>query len=334
VLVDLQWDNVAEAPEISGGSPAAELALAEMTAAMPGRSGQAIESYAQLSRDYPTVWEVEAGWGETLLVHGKTGEAAPHFARAVDLGCHDVSVFLEYSQALMAERRNDEAVSVLKTAAKLSPAPGDVHRQLGMALALTANYPEALREFAQAGNVAASDAARFFYTFAYAYYRTGNKPLARETLAKAAACAKTAPEKTMIDGLRESLDSDAARPADPSFDASQVPHAEPGPPRLVRRNPAPEGSLPAPPKPEPLKVAEGALQAVDCNAKLLRLLVADSAVVLRILDPEKVVVKSADGGSLELTCGPQKAKRVRVEFDAPPGLSPGIAGVVRSIEFP
>jgi tetratricopeptide (TPR) repeat protein len=317
--IDLQWAKVAEAPQVSVGSPGAELALAEMAAAVPGKSGQALESYDQLSLEYPAAWEVESGWAEALLLQGKTSEAVPHFARALELGAHSASTFIEYSQTLMAGGHNEEAVSVLRTAAGLNPASGDLHRELGLALAGAGNYLEALGEFALAGDVSAADAVQFYYTVAYAYFRTGNRLLARQTLARTEEYVKTAQEMTMIDALRETLDSDSNRPAD------------------SLSSPAPEETetaSPTPPNPAPFKVAEGTLQVVDCNRKLLRLLVAGSVVVLQILDPEQTAVKSADGGDIELTCGPQNAIRIRVEFDAPPDLSQGIAGIVRSIEFP
>ena len=337
-LINLQFAKVADAPQVSEGSPAAELALAEMTASVPGKFAQALQSYGQLSRDYPQAWEVEGGWAEALFHQGKFSEAAGHFARAVELGCRDVPIFIEYGQALMADRRNSEAVSVLRTAARLSPAPGDVHRQLGTALAQTANYSEALSEFAQAGDVDASEAARFFYTVAYAYYRTGDKAQARVTLVKAGTYAKTAPETTMIETLQAALDSDSAHAADLAPDVFQRPAEDPGtdagPPRIVRRDPATEEPAPAAPKPPPLAVAEGALQAVDCAGRLLRVLVNNSVVVLKILDPERIAIKSGTGVPIELTCGPQNARRIRVEFDSPPGLPTGVAGAVRSIEFP
>jgi tetratricopeptide (TPR) repeat protein len=151
-VFNLQWAKANDALDISEASPQAGLALADMTSETAGRVSHALEAYNQLSRDYPSSWEVEGGWAAALARLGESADAMPHFARAIELGCRDAATFIAYSQALMAARRNGEAVSVMRTAVNLDPTPGPAHRQLGMALTAAGSYPEALVEFAKAGS--------------------------------------------------------------------------------------------------------------------------------------------------------------------------------------
>jgi hypothetical protein len=37
---------------------------------------------------------------------------------------------------------------------------------------------------------------------------------------------------------------------------------------------------------------------------------------------------------MEFTCGPQRPRRIRIEYEAKEGAMPGTVGVIRSIEFP
>jgi tetratricopeptide (TPR) repeat protein len=79
---------------------------------------------------------------------------------------------------------------------------------------------------------------------------------------------------------------------------------------------------------------EGVLENMECGA-LARLHVRTDGVVkiFVIPDPTKTVTHGANGEPIELRCGPQNPPRaLRIEYQAKP-LMPGIAGLVRSLEF-
>jgi hypothetical protein len=70
--------------------------------------------------------------------------------------------------------------------------------------------------------------------------------------------------------------------------------------------------------------------------KTLRIRIAAAGqkqVALAITDPGAVTVKGAEGGTVDLACGPQKGKPVIVEYQNRQDAKLGTIGDVRSIEF-
>ena len=88
--------------------------------------------------------------------------------------------------------------------------------------------------------------------------------------------------------------------------------AEPPPPRLRRR--------------ETLAVAEGTLQQIDCLDGRFRMRIGVGADSMSFAIPDSL--------SIDFACGPQKPRRIRIEYEAKEGAMPDTIGVVRSIEFP
>jgi tetratricopeptide (TPR) repeat protein len=81
--------------------------------------------------------------------------------------------------------------------------------------------------------------------------------------------------------------------------------------------------------------ARGVLTRVDCLAGQARLHVqtdAGQTVRLLIRDPGQVTIRGK--GELTLGCGPQKKRRIAVEYFPRPDQAAGTAGEVASIEFP
>ena len=86
--------------------------------------------------------------------------------------------------------------------------------------------------------------------------------------------------------------------------------------------------------PRPTGKAHGSLKQVDCLGKQARLLVEgdDRATVkLLVTDPAKIMILG--GGEHTLGCGPQKSRRVVVEYFPKPDAKLATAGEVATIEF-
>jgi hypothetical protein len=81
-------------------------------------------------------------------------------------------------------------------------------------------------------------------------------------------------------------------------------------------------------------VAEGTLKQIDCMGGKIRMRigVGAEAMSFALLDPGSITTK--DHAAMEFTCGPQRPRRIRIEYEAKEGAMPGTVGVVRSIEFP
>ena len=79
----------------------------------------------------------------------------------------------------------------------------------------------------------------------------------------------------------------------------------------------------------------GTLRQVDCLGKIVRLRIAsgEKQVLLAIRDGGYVTVQGSPSGTVDFTCGPQKAKLVVVEYESRVDAQLGTIGDVRSIEF-
>jgi hypothetical protein len=53
----------------------------------------------------------------------------------------------------------------------------------------------------------------------------------------------------------------------------------------------------------------------------------------READPKSIEVRGVETGTADFTCGPQKPRRVRVEYEPSTDDKLGTSGVVRAIEF-
>ena len=79
----------------------------------------------------------------------------------------------------------------------------------------------------------------------------------------------------------------------------------------------------------------GTLRQVDCLGRIFRLRIAtgENQVLLAIRDPGNVTVKGSPSGTVDFSCGPQKARLVVVEYESREDATLGTIGDVRSIEF-
>jgi len=78
---------------------------------------------------------------------------------------------------------------------------------------------------------------------------------------------------------------------------------------------------------------EGILETLECAGSTANMHVrsGNETLVFVILDPSTVVVRG--GKTLEFRCGPQGERPIAVEFEKSEEADPGVAGVVRALEF-
>jgi Flp pilus assembly protein TadD len=196
-----------DSPQIeTGASLAARLALAELLANNRDKLSQAQAAYQQLAHDYPDSWEVEEAWAQFSFRQRKNEEALGHFARAAELGCRHPRTFMDYARILEYNRRDQDAVAALQTAARLDPGFEEAHLELGLAYVRIASFADAIAEFAQVKQVTPAQASRYFYNLAYASYRLGDAAKARAFIEKGRPYATNPEEAAQLDRLRQALD--------------------------------------------------------------------------------------------------------------------------------
>ena len=309
-----------DAPEAGDSSPLeAGLVLAEILANTREKAAEARELYSRLGRENPKDWQAEQGLARLSLREGKRPEALTHYARAAGLGSTNARMYLDYGRLLRVQDQRAEAVAVLKRATEIDPDDREARLELGYAYVLADKHAEALAQFQLVKRVTEEQAFGFFHAMAYAYYRLDRKA---EAKAAATTCRKYAKSTEEIDRLDQLVDALNYVPHVPvmSEDRSRSGESDPPPPKLRRR--------------EALAVAEGTLKQIDCMGGKIRMRigVGAEAMSFALLDPGSITTK--DHAAMEFTCGPQRPRRIRIEYEAKEGAMPGTVGVIRSIEFP
>jgi len=282
----------------------------------------------------------EAHEGMALLARDKS-EALREFAAAMAAGSKSARAYTEYGRLepdnakalaaleqaaklnsklaephfLMAARRSEpeRRIADLKTAATLAARNAAYWQALAEACLEQKNFGEAAKAWTAAEQAAADDASR-------ARYRQARAAIEQQRLDwEAAERRRVAEEKEReLERLKaearaevRALEARANKGATPESEA--VPWWD---------GPKAEGR------------AHGALKQVDCLGKQFRLVVEDDRrklIRLLIADPAKIVISG--GGETTLTCGPQKPRRVSVEYFPKNNARLGTVGEVATIQF-
>ena len=308
-------------PEIAEAGPLETgLVLAEILANAPDKAAQGRELYTGLARDNPRDWRIEEGLARLSRREQKTGEAERHYARAAELGSTSARMYLDYGRLLRVEDKRAEAVAVLKRATEIDPDDREARLELGYAYVVNDQHAEALAQLQLAKPVAPEHTFEYLHAMAYAYYRLDRRAEGKTTAAACRGYAKTTEQIARLNQLVTALNYESHEP---------VIGEEAPPPRRPEPVPAPG---PVQRRAE-LPVAEGTLKQIDCMAGKIRMRIGVGAKVLSfaLLDPGSITIKNH--AAMDFTCGPQKPRRIRIEYEAREGAMPGTVGVVRAIEF-
>ena len=309
----------------------ARLARADLLA-----GSQSAAEYEVLVRDHVKVPEAEEGLGLLALRDRRPDDARQHFSAAMEAGSGSARCYIEYAKlepdnekamqallraaginpkldepfALMAARDTDpeKRMAHWKAAAERNPRNAAYWRSLAEAYLAGKNFAEAAKAWTQ-GEQAATD------------------PAERERMRQA----RLAVEQQRLD----SEEADRRKAADELEDLKQQARAE----VHALENKYKErdsGTKPVPwwDGPKPSGKLDGSLKQVDCLGSQTRLvIVGTDGKITRLLvtDPGKVVILGS--GSQALGCGPQKLRRVSLEYFPKTNARLATAGEVATIEF-
>lgn len=343
MLFDMKLEKSAEEPDIE---PARTLesgmVLADLLA-LTGKGEAAKEAYQSLAQANPKSWEVEAGLAELAWRGKNTEEAKKHFARAAELGSTNPKLYYDYATVLhQVDGKESAAIPVLKRAVELDPEYQDAHYYLAFWLMSDGRYQDAVDHFRRVKNIKIEQAFSYYHAIAYADYQLEKWDDAQKAAEGARKYARQPQDVSSAEEMLHALSQERERramiaqqmAAPPAEQA--MPHRPDDPaavvekPRqLVSRTDGPDAS-PARPS------VVGTLRGVDCLGKMVRIRITAAGqkqVALAITEPGSVTVKGAQGGTVDLACGPQKGKLVIVEYQSRQDARLGTIGDVRSIEF-
>lgn len=300
-----------------------KLVLAEVRG-RPGKYDDSRKILAELIAAEPKRSEAHAALGYLAWRDKGSGEAKIHFAKAFELGNRSTKLLWDYGRMV---HRDDpaQAVKVLRMLADLQPDRFEVLMELATAHVGAKQPGMALAALAPVKKVAPADAPRLFRLVAYARMQMND----REESLKAA---KRWLDSTRDDAERKQAEQMITYLERPASTRPQIAFSDDDDrPRLARlaAELPPPGSEDLPPqRPE----FAGVFVELICEGENARVVVegAGQRKSFLIADPEKIVVAGAEGGKVDLSCGPQPRTPVKVEYD--PGGA-GVEGIVRILDF-
>lgn len=316
--------------QVSDGD--ARLARADLLA-----GSQSAEEYEALLRDHVKVAEAEEGLGLLALRDQRRDEARRHFEAASVAGSGSARCYIEYAKlepdnekamqallraaginskldepfALMASRDTDPAKRLAhwKAAAERNPRNASYWQALAETYLADNNFAEAAKAWDQGAQAATDPAQRARMLAARASIE--QQRLEFED-------AKRRQEAAEVEKLKRQAQSD--------LHALEEKYREPG---ANQEKPVPWSDFP-----RPSGKLIGLLKQVDCLGSKSRLVVeGDDRKISKLLlsDPGKVAI--IGGGDQTLNCGPQKARRVTIEYFPKTDSRLATAGEIATIEF-
>ena len=206
MLFDIPLPKSVEAPEIEpSASIFARLAIAELLSNTSGRSGEAVEAYRAIARDFPGRWEVEEAMGLFAWRERRMTDADQHFAKAEQLGCNNGSTFLLWGRVLGYNNRPPDAVTALGKAAALLPDSVEARLAYGDALIRNGSWGAAVAVLREVTSVPSISMWRYSYNLAYGLYKLGELDAAKPLLANARKYASNTRETNSLDQLETAL---------------------------------------------------------------------------------------------------------------------------------
>ena len=345
-VFDVKLEKSAEEPDIlPASSLESGLVLADLLA-LTGKREPAKEAYGKLAKEDPKSWEAEAGLAELSWRDKNLEDARRHFARAAELGSRNPRLYFDDAMVLRELGESDStAIPPLRKAVELNPDYQEAHLYLAYCLLRDRQYQEALDHFGKVKHLKADRASTFYHGIAYADFHLEKFDDARKAAEAAKKYAQNLEETAAAEDMLRALDREkerraliaqqpAAQPSRPA--AAQA--SEPGPKQPGPKQPGPKAiprqmvrRVGEPPLPSVL----GTLRQVDCLGKIVRLTIAAGGkqILLAIRDAGTVAIRGSESGTVDLACGPQKAKLVVVEYESREDAKLGTTGDVRSIEF-
>ncbi len=293
------------------------VAQVELLNNMGARQGAA----AMLERaaaSLPPSPEIETARGLAALGQADRAAARQHFLRAMELGATSSIPSFEYAMLLRESgAAPDEVRKYLAEATGRNPYLAEAHFILGLMAQKENRHRDALAAFEQATAVLPRQ-SYFWHARALAHHALGQPDMARLAARRAAGSATTTAQLEMAQSALKLVGTALAPPA-----------AAPPKPAVY----VPESWKPR----EGATSVEGTLEQIDCLGEAARLQIRPSSggapVQLWVEKPGDVLLKDASSLTFTFQCGPQRPRRVGVEYDPKQGLPRGSVGLITAIRF-
>lgn len=260
---------------------------------------------------------------------GRTDVARASFSKAYELGARTPRFLWDFGR-MAAGSDAGRATAAMSALLELEPGRTDVRVELaGLQLSSGRNV-EARDTLRVVRKVTPELAPRFFQVLAYVEQANGSSAEATKAARRWQETASAPSEKEAAGRFAESV----ARSVPGAITGARAEQAER--PTLRRADvaaPPLQEAGPATPKFD--GKAEGQFVELQCNGSqaLFVIEVEGRRQPYLIDDPLKIVIAGADGGSQGLTCGKQRPRPVKLEFDRPGAGQTAALGLLRLVDF-
>ncbi len=331
-LFDTKLRKAMEAPRVAPASPfESGMVLLELLASTSRGNEQARAMLSEMEGIAPESAEAAQALAAMAMQVGDKGAAARHLERAVKLGSKNAKFFFDYAAFL---QRSGEGPSVflphLERASELDPNYDDAHYLAGSYAYQGRDFKKAARYLGMVRKVTDKQAYPFFSMLSYSRFEAGLRAEAQTAAESARKYAKTPEEIANIESLVRYLSS-AQPPAERLAEQAGA-DQNTKPPAYARAKLKEELQAP----PSKTLTVEGTVRQIDCavNGAMFHLLSNGRQLRYSIDDPNRVVLKNSQSGTLNFTCGPQpKPFTVALEFEPMVDEKTGSLGLIRVIEF-
>jgi tetratricopeptide (TPR) repeat protein len=268
------------------------------------------------SIEAPSSPELETARGLASLARKDAAGAKEHFLAAMRLGDRSAVPAFEYAMLLRDEHAPDDTVRrYLAEAVGRNPNLAEAHFILGLMAQRQNRHREAIESFERAIAVLPRQ-SYFWHARALSHIELQQPELARRSALRAAASAVSNAELEMAQAALKLVGAAAAPAASPAKPPVFVPGT--WKPR--------EGSA----------TVEGVLEHIDCFGTAARFQVrpSDGAPLrLWVDNPGEILLKDASSLTFTFSCGPQHARRIRVEYDPQSGLPQASVGRITALRL-
>jgi tetratricopeptide (TPR) repeat protein len=283
----------------------ARLMLADLSVALNRRT-EAKAEFEALALLRPDNAQVSEALGFAALSIKEYDKARTEFEKVYAAGGNDPRMCLELALLeARARQGRDKVLPPLKRALEAKPDYIEAQIELGLYHVALREYNDAIGALTSIKKITPDRALPVFGSLAYAYFETGDL------------------EKARADALY-------------AKQFAREPHQVAGQDQLIAMIDARAKSA-YPPKPgEPIARVDGILKAIDCGTGSPRLEIAagDRTVVLDLPDMKAVELsRVGQEKDLTLSCGPQRAVRLAIDYAPASVVKEGSSGVVRRIEY-
>jgi tetratricopeptide (TPR) repeat protein len=278
----------------------------------------------ELLKESPANPEILASLGTVALQKGDRSKAVEYWRKAFDAGLKNAPLCYRY--AVLADEMglpSSEIDRALEEAISVQPNFDEARYKLALLKSNAGEYDAAVKLLRSMGAPSAQRAYSYWAALAYALSELDNRDEAEDAAKKAMGLARSSDERARAAELayvaRTDLTVQFARDRDGKLQlvTTRVPHG------TTEFNPFIEAG-------DQIRTAAAKLREVQCSGgKLTGFLVDSGAGTLTLLVPDPMHVLMRNGPS-EFYCGPQDARRVKVEYATTPKAD---IGLLRGMEF-